>query len=137
MRILVIEDEFAALKKMEIMLSAYGECDAATNGLQARELYTQAIQEGRPYDLITIDIELPDTSGLDLLKYFTVIEQKNRNAVSKKFMVTAHSNADNVLGAGKLCDGFLTKPVKKEVLEKRINKLLSAAEPDPPPEPEA
>ena len=123
MRILAIEDEFAALKKMEIMLSAFGDCDAATNGKQAREVYLEAIKEGRPYKLITIDIELPDTSGIELLKYFCAMENNSDKISSKKIVVTAHSNPDNVLDASKYCDGFITKPVKREVLVEKLAKL--------------
>lgn len=120
MRILVIEDEFAAMKKMQVMLSPYGKCDAAATGLQAQELYAEALKEGSPYDLMTIDIELPDTSGLDLLKYFASIEEKNDKVKCRKIMVTAHSNTNNVVGAAKYCDGFITKPVMKTVLIKKL-----------------
>ncbi len=132
MRILVIEDEFAALKKMEVLLKPYGECQTATNGLRARELYTQAIKEGRPYELITIDIELPDTSGLDLLKYFAAIEQKSQKLSSRKIMITAHSNADNVVGAASLCHGFISKPVRKEILAQKLFALGIQAPPKSP-----
>lgn len=120
MRSLAIDDEFAALKKMETMLSDFGECDAATNGKHARELYAQAIKDGQPYALITIDIELPDTSGLELLKYFFDVEMKSNAFVSKKIIITAHGNPDNVVGASKFCDGFITKPVKRDVLKQKI-----------------
>ena len=123
MRILAIDDEFAALKKMEVMLSDYGRCDAATNGQQARELYAQAIKEGEPYSLITIDIELPDTNGLELLKYFFAVETKNQKLSSKKIMVTAHGNPDNVFDASKYCNGFITKPVKRDVLNEKLSKM--------------
>ena len=130
MRILIIEDEFAALKKMEVLLTRYGHCDTATNGYKARELYTQAIQDGRPYSLITIDIELPDTSGLDLLKYFSSVERKNPGSACRKIMITAHSSANNVVGAAGLCNGFLTKPIKKEVLAKKLKALDITPQPD-------
>lgn len=133
MRILVIEDEFAALKKLEVLLAPYGACDAATNGLQARELYARAIRQGRPYGLITIDIALPDTSGLDLLKYFSSVERKNAKLACRKIMATAHGNAANVVGAANLCDGFITKPIRKEVLAGKLKTLGIAAAPDPSP----
>lgn len=123
MRILAIDDEFAALKKMEVLLSGFGECDAATNGSQARELYLEAIKEGNPYALIFIDIELPDTSGLDLLKYFAKVEGENEKISTKKIVVTAHSNPDYVFGARKYCDGFIIKPVKRTVLVDKLKNM--------------
>ena len=123
MRILVIDDEFAALKKLEVLLSERGDCDAATNAAQAKELFTQAINEGKPYDLITIDIGLPDTSGLELLKFFSLLESKNPKLASKKIMVTGSAEADDVLDASKYCDSYITKPIKREVLSQKLNQL--------------
>lgn len=123
MRILVIDDEFAALKKLEVLLSEYGPVDAATSGAQAKERFAHAIKDGRPYDLMTIDIGLPDTSGIELLKFFNAIESRNAKVSSKKIMVTGSGDPDDVLDAGKLCDGYITKPVKREVLFQKLQKL--------------
>ena len=116
MRILVIDDEFAALKKLEVLLSEYGECDAATHAGQAKELFAKAIKSGQPYDLITIDIGLPDASGIELLKFFSALESKNTKLGSKKFMVTGSADADDVLNASQFCNGYITKQIKRDVL---------------------
>ncbi len=123
MRILVIDDEFAALKKLEVLLSNHGDCDAATNAKQAKEMFAQAIKEGRPYDLITIDIGLPDASGLELLKLFSSLESRNSKLESKKIMVTGSADADDVLDASKYCNGYITKPIKKEILSQKLKQL--------------
>lgn len=123
MRILVIDDEFAALKKLEVLLSEYGDCDAATNGSQAKLFFAEAIKEGNPYGLITIDIGLPDMSGFELLKFFSTIESKSSKISAKKIMVTGSGDPENVLDAGKYCNGYITKPVKKEVLLEKLKKL--------------
>ena len=129
MRILVIDDEFAALKKLEVLLSEHGDCDAATNAAQAKEMFALAIKEGQPYELITIDIGLPDTSGLELLKLFSSLESQNSKLGSKKIMVTGSAEADDVLDASKFCDGYITKPIKKEVLAQKLKKLGIETEP--------
>ncbi len=123
MRILVIDDEFAALKKLEVLLSEHGDCEVATNASQAKGRFAQAIKEGKPYDLITIDIGLPDTSGLELLKFFSLLESKSPKLSSKKIMVTGSADADDVLDASKYCNGYITKPIKKEVLTLKLKKL--------------
>lgn len=123
MRILAIDDEFAALKKMEVLLSRFGTCDGATNGQEATDLYSKAIREKRPYGLITVDIELPDTSGLDLLKFFHGLETMSKKIASKKIVVSAHGNPDNVLDAAKFCHGFINKPIKRDVLAEKLKAL--------------
>jgi two-component system, chemotaxis family, chemotaxis protein CheY len=131
MRILVIDDEFAALKKLEVLLSKYGDCDAATNAEQAKASFVQAIKEGVPYDLITIDIGLPDTNGLELLKYFSALESRSPKLGSKKIMVTGSGDADHVLDASKYCDGYITKPIKKDVLAQKLKQLGIESEAKP------
>lgn len=123
MRILAIDDEFAALKKIEILLSRYGTCDGASTASEATELFSQAIKEGHPYSLITVDIELPDTSGLELLKFFHGIESMSNKISSQKIVVTAHGYPDNVLDAAKYCSGFINKPIKRDVLAAKLSAL--------------
>lgn len=123
MRILLIDDEPIALKKLELMLTNVGACDSAMNGIEATEHFVEAIGNGQPYDLITIDIELPDITGLELLNRFCLLEEKNGITPSKKIMVTAHSNVDYVVKAKDKCDAFVVKPLRKATLLQKIKEL--------------
>jgi DNA-binding response OmpR family regulator len=124
MRILLIDDEPIALTKLELMLAAVGTCDAATSGIEATECFVNAIGDNCPYDLVTIDIELPDIPGVELLDRFCSLEQKNGIAPSKKIMVTAHSTVDYVIKSRDKCDAFLVKPLRKAALLAKVNELL-------------
>jgi DNA-binding response OmpR family regulator len=123
MRILIVDDEFAALKKLEVLLMRYGKCDAATNGKQAKLMFAEAIKEDKLYGLITIDIGLPDMSGIELLKYFCMLESKNSKLPAKKLMITGSGDLADVLDAGKFCNGYITKPMKREVLREKLKNL--------------
>ena len=124
MRILLIDDEPIALTKMEMMLNKTGTCHKAANGIAATELFVKAIDENTPYDLVTIDIELPDITGLDLLNRFCQVEKRNATPPAKKVMVTAHSKVDYVVKARGQCDAFLVKPVRKDTLLAKVAELL-------------
>ena len=123
MRILLIDDEPVALTKLELMLTNVGVCDTAGSGVAATECFVTAINDNRPYDLVTIDIELPDITGLELLDRFCQLEQKNGIAPAKKIMVTAHSNVDYVVKARGKCDAFVVKPLRKATLLAKVNEL--------------
>lgn len=125
MRILLIDDEPIALTKLELMLTNVGVCDTAGSGVEATECFVAAINENQPYDLVTIDIELPDITGIDLLNRFVVLEKKNRIAPAKKIMVTAHSNVDYVVKAKDKCDAFVVKPLRKATLLEKIDELFA------------
>lgn len=122
MRILVVDDEFVALTKMTTLLKPYGECDAATCARQAMEMFTKALGRVHPYDLVAIDIQMPDGNGLSLLRAMCEQESRNGGRRAKKIVVSGVASADNVArAAASRCDAFLVKPVKKEAL---VNKLI-------------
>jgi two-component system chemotaxis response regulator CheY len=124
MKILIIDDEMPVLTKMKVLLSAYGECTLATTARQAIQLCTSALQENKPFDLITIDIHLKDVSGLDLLASINQIENETTLPPAKKVVVTAAGTKDNIIRAMiKGCDGFLVKPVKRDTLEQKLDSL--------------
>ena len=125
MRILLIDDEPIALTKLELMLTNLGDCDTAVNGVQATEHFVKSISERKPYDVVTIDIELPDITGLNLLNRFCELEKKNGISPAKKIMVTAHSKVDYVVEARDKCDAFLVKPIRKTTLLEKIKSLTN------------
>jgi two-component system chemotaxis response regulator CheY len=124
MRSLAIDDEFVALSKMTLLLEPFGACDAATSAQQALDLFCQAIREGDPYQLVTIDINMPDMNGLTLLGRLQREEQARGCPRAKKLIVTAASTPRNVQAAvSGECDGFLVKPVRREVLLTKLTAL--------------
>ena len=124
MRSLIGDDEFVALSKMVAMLEPFGQCDAATNAEQALELYRKALEEACPYRLVTIDINLPGTSGLSLLGLLQAEDRRRNVPRARKLVVTAESTASNVLAAlSGECDGFLVKPVRRGILTAKLADL--------------
>ncbi|MGD9209833.1 MAG: response regulator [Desulfobacteraceae bacterium] len=124
MRILIIDDEIAALTKMKILLTPYGKCTLCTNGVQALKIYSKAIDDQQPFDLITIDIHLGEVNGNELLGQIIQLETDKNVPVVKKIMVTASGTAENLVTAyGKGCDAFLVKPIKRDALDQKMSAL--------------
>ena len=123
MRILLIDDEPIALTKLGMMLAKVGACDKATSGVEATEHFVKAMDKNIPYDLVAIDIELPDITGLDLLTRFCQLEKQNNTQPARKIMVTAHSKVDYVVKARDQCDAFLVKPIRRETLLAKVKEL--------------
>ena len=122
MRFLVVDDEYIALTKVVTILSQFGSCDAATSGDQAYTMFSMAIDEGRPYNLMTIDIQMPGMNGLEFMKKVRKLEEKVLTLPSRKIFITAAGYSTNVISAKKYqCDAFLIKPVKKRLL---LSKLI-------------
>lgn len=66
MRTLVVEDDYITSQVMQEILSAFGDCDVAENGAQAIELFTTAQLTGVLYDVIFLDIMMPEKDGQEV-----------------------------------------------------------------------
>jgi two-component system chemotaxis response regulator CheY len=123
-RSLVIDDELVARSKVLIVLAGYGDADAVRTGAEALAAMRDAIRQHCPYDVITIDIDLPDTSGLRLLRELDLVERETGARPAKKIMVSANATTDAVVQAARFrCDGFLVKPFRRERLIEELTAL--------------
>ncbi len=126
MRALIAEDEFLGRKVLANFLNTLFEIDMAVNGLEAVTAFNLAHADGKPYDLILMDIMMPEMDGLEALAKIraTEYEQKLRPQV-KVLMTTALDDAKTVIRAfhdGEAA-GYIVKPVQKEKLFAELQKL--------------
>lgn len=136
MRILIVDDEFVSLTKMMVLFEPYGECEAATGGVQALKMIGDAFAKGTPYDLIALDIEMPGASGLEVLKVICQREQLRSMPVAKKLVVSAVSSRNNVREALQhKSDAFLVKPITRENLAATLTRIGFLPDPARQPQP--
>ena len=116
MRLLIIEDELELQESIKKGLEMDGySVDAASSGEQG--LYLAEIEN---YDLVVLDLNLPDIFGMDVLKKLISI---NENI--KVLILTAHSEIDTkILGLDLGASDYMVKPFHFEELEARIRMLL-------------
>ena len=114
-RILLIDDD-AELAQMlrEYLEPAHFQLALAHTCEQGLHLASQ-----QDFDLLLLDLMLPDGNGLDLLKQY---RQRSRRPV---IMFTAHGGeTDRVLGLEFGADDYLTKPFSPRELKARITAVL-------------
>ncbi len=75
MKTLIVEDDFICRKLLQTFLSGYGATDVAANGVEALLAVSQAINEDEPYDLICLDILMPELDGHKVLKQIRADEE--------------------------------------------------------------
>ena len=68
MRALIAEDEQTARKLMQAYLRNIATCDVAANGREAVHKFRLALENRQPYDLICMDIGMPDMNGRESMK---------------------------------------------------------------------
>ncbi len=114
-RILLIDDDVELAQMLREYLEP-GHCQLALahSGAQGLALLAQD-----DYDLVLLDLMLPDGNGLDLLKQY---RQRSRRPV---IMFTAHGGeTDRVLGLEFGADDYLAKPFSPRELKARITAVL-------------
>lgn len=120
MKILIVEDDFTCRLLLQKILSIYGECHIAVNGKEALDAFDLALREGKPYQLICLDVMMPEMDGMEALRKIRDMEEEkgiNSSMGVKIIMTTALGDPKNVVGAFKsLCDAYLVKPVNKSKL---------------------
>ena len=117
MRTLIVEDDFTSRTLLKEILKGLGSSDIAVNGQEAIEAVRNAMASNTPYDLICLDIMMPEMNGQEALVEIRRIEEESGLHIgrgAKILMTTALGDKDNILTAFKeQCDGYLVKPVEK------------------------
>lgn len=127
MRCLIVEDDFACRKLLQRCLSGHGNCDIAVNGIEAVEAFKDALEEGQPYDLICLDIMMPQMDGHQALEAIRQVETEYGIGgfdVVKVIMTTALGDSKNVMESFREgCEAYIVKPIEKQKLLDEIGKL--------------
>lgn len=127
LRILIAEDDQLSRQVLMRQLEPLGQVDLAMDGHQAVEAVFASLRAGQPYDLICLDILMPNLDGRAALTAIRDLEEQNGLPLghgAKIVMTTALRDSKSILGSfGQACDGYLAKPVSKEGLFKQLKAL--------------
>lgn len=124
--ILVAEDGPDNQRLMQFLLKKAGaSATIAENGQVAMDLALSAEQDGRPFDVILMDMSMPMKDG-----YQATAELRSRGYRRPIVALTAHAmpeDRDKCLRAG--CDEYLTKPVNRHRLTETLTLFIESLEP--------
>ena len=118
-KILIIEDDDLQLEIIKVMLTHLGyDISTASNGGSGLSLYKE-----ETYDLILLDIHLPDISGFQLLQDIRSIPNKPASKVL--LMSTDSTDESAILGISSGADGYLNKPIRLSELALQVANTLN------------
>ena len=127
MKTLIVEDDIDSARILASYLSDYSDCEIVTDGRQALYNVELAFREEEPFDLVCLDIMMPNMDGQQALKRIRDIEFKRGIMPGKGariVMVSALSDNDNILHSFvNLSDGYLVKPYSKAELFDKLREL--------------
>ncbi|HVO15478.1 MAG TPA: response regulator transcription factor [Alphaproteobacteria bacterium] len=119
MRVLLVEDDSATAKSIELMLKSEGyicdTTDLGEDGLEIGKLYD--------YDIIVLDLMLPDMDGYEVLRRL-----RSAKIETPVLILSGMSELDaKIKGLGFGADDYLTKPFDKRELIARIQAIVRRA----------
>lgn len=127
MRILIVEDDFVSRKLLYAILSPYGSCNLAIDGTEALKAFKQSIDEKNYYDLICLDIMMPEMDGHHVLAKIREMEKQAgilEMAGAKVIFTTALADFQN---SEKLyheqCVSYMGKPINRTELISKIKEF--------------
>lgn len=115
MKILIVEDDLSLINGLSFALKKQGyELDVARTRAEADTIWAEG-----SYDLVILDVSLPDGSGFDICRKIRLTSK-----VPILFLTAADEETDIIMGLDMGGDDYITKPFKLAVLLSRINALL-------------
>ncbi len=127
MKILVVDDEMVSREKMKMIMGHFGQCEAVENGAEAMEAFAKAWESWTPYDLISLDVQMPQMDGMEVLGKIRGLElQKgvSENHRAKIVMVTARADKGTIVSCIQGgCNEYVVKPFDKATVAKKLAKL--------------
>ncbi len=124
MKILIVEDETTSRLVLLKTLAQYGKCHYAVNGIEALELFNTAFEKNELYDLICLDIMIPDMDGKMILREIRKIEKRagiTKPDEVKIIMTTGIEDPKTVVETyNEGASAYLAKPIKVEELLEEI-----------------
>ena len=114
-KVLIVEDEIAILDliKMELELRGY-RCDLTNDGKLGADYI-----EKNSYDLLLLDVMLPNVDGYELLEY-----NKQTRQIPTIFITAKSQVKDKIKGLNEGADDYITKPFDMDELVARVEAVL-------------
>lgn len=128
MKTLIVEDDFGSRLLLQELLKSYGPSHIAVNGKEAVAAVRVGLEADQPYELICLDIMMPEMDGHAALKEIRALEEEVgiwATYRAKVVMTTALlGDTQNAAAAYRsLCDAYLAKPIEKVKLLATLRRL--------------
>ncbi len=127
MKTLILEDDAVTTKIIAKYLINYGMVITAASAREAFSIYNDSAFSSTPFDLICLDLQLPEYNGVEFLKEIRKAEKESGIPLPLGVKVVILTSDDNpqacIEAQTKGCDAFLTKPLDKEKFLSELQRL--------------
>lgn len=128
MKCLVIDDDFDSRRLLQKILHPFAYVDVATDGEEGVLAFHQALKENDPYQLITLDLVMPNSDGQQALREIREIEKEmgipEKNGVKIIVVSGLDDNQEihDTFFLGK-ATSYMVKPIRRQILLEEVENL--------------
>ncbi len=128
MKALIVDDDFYSRNMIHEILRPVAQCDIAVNGEEAIEAFRRGMDAGEAYDLICLDLLMPELDGQQALREIRTIEKEFDIAPQDEAKVIVTTMLDDekethdafFLGGA---TSYLVKPIDEQKLMSEVKSL--------------
>ena len=128
MKVLIVDDFRLNREFLAKLFPSYAKCDLVDSGKKALAVIENALHKQENYDLVCLDLVMPEMDGFEVLTKIRLIETETKpNPVKNSKILVTTSKKDSATVAKAIqmgCDGYLTKPFSGKQLLKYIQTQL-------------
>ena len=125
--ILIVEDDFTTRHLEESIMREFGECEVAVSGDEAVRAFESRLINNEPYDLILLDILIPNMDGHAVLERIRDFEEEKGIRGFDRTKVVVVSNLKDMENITKSfrgqSDSYIVKPVTKNKITRELKRL--------------
>ncbi len=126
MKTLIVEDDPTCCVLLQTILEEYGPVQTAGNGKQAIEIVRESLNKKEPFNLICMDIMMPEMNGQQAVSAIRTMEEE-REMFSNGATIIMTTSIDDEESAkiayANFCDLYVVKPIEKGPLLEELRKL--------------
>lgn len=127
MRILIAEDDYVSRKFLYKFMSQFGEVDITVDGMEAIEVFLMAVEDKHYYNLVCLDIMMPEVDGVKALKTIRKLEEEREVPEDKRckiVMTTALNDPKGIFETFDLgSEAYAVKPIDTDKLIDVLKRL--------------
>ncbi len=124
-RLLLVDDEPVSLRFLVKAMAGIGEIEKAQDGAEAVDRFRAALEEGRPFAAVVMDIMMPGMDGIEAVRRIRALEAGAGSEPCRVLMLSCLDDAEHQLAAQYEAgaDGYLAKPVDLATLRRALANL--------------
>jgi len=127
MKSLIAEDDLTSRIFLREVLKKFGPVETAADGKQAVNAFSIALQAGEPFDLVCLDVMMPEMDGYDVLREIRRLEEAQGILFSRGSTILMTTALDQTLDIMRafygVCDGYMPKPISKGKVIEQLRAL--------------